>query len=340
MRKRLTLVGILVLAGLLALAAGGLAASKSKVFDRPVTIVCAFAAGGGTDLVDRALAEGMKEYLGVQVNVVNMVGGLGGVAMDYVWNKPRDGYNILGISETGLFLPGNGGHHTTTKDWEYFMAGGSPGVVLVSSNSPYKTFPELLAAAKAKPGQIKVAASVMGGLWSTKWAAITKAAGIKTNILGYNGSHPSIVAGMTGEVDVVHVSAGEALSYLQAGKMRVLAMSELEPFNIPGVGKVPPITDFLPELKKVLPMPQWLGLAVPADTPKPILTEITNAFKHAMDSEPVKKVLESQLAVRYGYYGPKAKSVAQDLESKFNWTLFELGMAKRNPAELGIPEPK
>ena len=336
-KKNSLVIGFLLVALLVGAIIG---LSASKIFDRPITIVCAFSAGGGTDLVDRALAEGMKEYLGVQVNVVNMVGGLGGVATDYVWNKPRDGYHILGISETGLFLPANGGHHTTTKDWEYFMAGGSPGAVMVAADSPYKTFGDLLAACRAKPGQIKVAASVMGGLWSTKWAAICKTAGIKTNILGYNGSAPSITAAMAGEVDVVHVSAGEALSYLQAKKLRALCMSELEPFEIPGVGKVPAIVDWLPELKKILPMPQWLGLAVPADTPRPILNEITQAFKYAMNTKAVEEVLKSQLAVKYGYYGPKAKAVAQDLESKFCWLLWELGMAKRNPAELGIPKPE
>ena len=81
----------------------------STVITKPVTLVCAFSAGGGTDQVNRGLAEGMKDYLGVQVNVVNMVGGGGAVAMDQVWGKPRDGLNILGISETGLFVPANGG---------------------------------------------------------------------------------------------------------------------------------------------------------------------------------------------------------------------------------------
>jgi len=338
MRRRSLLLVVLLLTGLLAGSALGLGASK--VFDRPITIVCPYGAGGGTDLTNRALAEGMKEYLGVQVNVINMVGGSGGVGADYVWQKPHDGYTILGCSETNLFLPANGGHFTTAKDWEYFMAGGSPGVAMVKPDSAFKSFADVIKASKDKPGSVKVAASVAGGMWHTKWSLICKAAGIQTNILGYTGSAPSITAGMTGEVDIVHVSVAEALSYMQAKQLRPLCVTELEAYEIPGVGKTPAVVEFIPEAKKVLPMPQWLGICVPADTSKAALAELTEAFKSAMKSEHVKKFLDpSKAYVTYGYYGAKSKEIAQSLESKFCWALFELGAAKKSPAEMGIPKP-
>ena len=145
----------IIVAVLIVLLAASAAWGQSKVITRPVTLVCAYSAGGGTDQVNRGLAEGMKEFLGVQVNVINMTGAGGGVAMDYVWQKPRDGLNILGISETGLFVPANAAHTTTAKDWQWFWAGGSPGVVLVPENSKYKTIKELIDDAKARPGQVK-----------------------------------------------------------------------------------------------------------------------------------------------------------------------------------------
>jgi len=338
MRKMAFLLTVMVTLGLLICSQLGFGASD--LFNRPITIVCAFGAGGGTDLCDRALAEGMKEYLGVQVNVINMTGGSGGVAMDYVWQKPHDGYNILGMSETGLFLPANGGHTTTTKDWGYFMAGGSPGVVMVKQDSPFKTFADIIKASKDKPGSVKVGASVAGGLWHTKWNVICDAAGIKTNILGYSGSAPSITAGMTGEVDVVHVAVAEGLSYMQAKNLRPICVSEVEAYDIPGVGKVPAITDYEPELIKVLPMPQWLGIQIPTNTRVAIKLELTKAFRAAMKSKAVKDFLDPTRAyVTYGYYGIKAKQMAASLESKFCWTLFNLGLAKKSPADMGIPKP-
>ena len=137
----------------------------------------------------------------------------------------------------------------------------------------------------------------------------------------------------------MHVSVGEALQYMQAKKLRPLVASEVEGADIPGVGKVQAITDFYPELKKVLPMPQLLGMAIPMDTPKPIKDEITKAFNAAMKSEAVKKILEAQVAEPFGWSGDKANDISKSLESKFSWMLVDLNLAKKNPAELGIPKP-
>jgi len=330
------LATILLVASILASSA---VVSAAGYPDRAITIVVAFGAGGGTDLVNRAMGEALREAFKVPVNVVNMPGGQAGIATEHVWTSPRDGYTLLGISETGLFMPANGGHTTTTKDWEYFMVGGSPGVLAVPQNSPYKTFGDLLAAMKAKPGIVKVAAGSPGGLWQTRWMLIRKYADVKDNLIGYNGSAPSITAALTGEVDVVHASAGEMRTYIEAGKLRPLVMTELEGKDLPGAGMVPPIVQFLPALAKDLPMPQWLGFAVPANTPKEIMDVLTKGFLTAMDSKPIKDVLASQMADRYGYYGAKSKQLASKLESAFCWTLFDLGMAARNPGELGIPKP-
>ena len=84
----------LALAAVVALTAAPVSWSQQKVFSGPVTIACASAAGGGTDQINRALAEGMKETLGVQVNVVNMPGGGMAIGMDYVWGKPHDGTTL------------------------------------------------------------------------------------------------------------------------------------------------------------------------------------------------------------------------------------------------------
>jgi len=146
----------ILVAVLIMLMAASVSWGQPKLITRPVTLVCAYSAGGGTDQVNRGLAEGMKEPLGVQVNVINMTGAGGGIAMDNVWQKPRDGQTILGISETGLFIPANGAHHTTAKDWQWFWAGGSPGVLLVPMDSKYKTFKDLVDDAKARPGQVRL----------------------------------------------------------------------------------------------------------------------------------------------------------------------------------------
>lgn len=324
---------------LVALVAVAALALGAQTITKPVTIVCSFGAGGGTDLVNRALAEGMKSALGVQVNVQNMPGAGGGIAQEYVWSKARDGLTILGCSETNLMIPANGAHTTTAKDWQYFWAGGSPGVVMVKANSQFKDFASLVAYAKANPKKLKVAAAVLPGVWSLKWITLTKEAGIETIVLPYGGSAPALTAVMTGEVDVLHVSAGESLSYLQSGALRALVATETEAVDIPKVGKIGPITDMFPDLKAVLPMPQLLGIAVPADTPAAVKDQLTKAFNAAMQSEPVKKILAQQLADTFGLSGDKANALSRAMESKFSWSMVDLGIAKKNPADLGIAKP-
>lgn len=332
--RRVFMASLMIVALLLATVGTGLASDKYP--SRPITIVVAFGAGGGTDLVNRALAEGMRPVLGFPINVINMPGGQAGIATEYVWTKPHDGYTILGISETGLFMPANGGHYTTTKDWDYFMAGGSPGVIAVRADSPYKTFSDLIADMKARPGQVKVAAGSPGGLWQAKWMVVKKYAGVTENLIGYNGSAPSIVAVLTGEVDVVHASAGEMRTYIESGKLRPLVMTELEGATLGGK-KVPSVAEFLPGIEKDFPMPQWLGFAIPKDTPKEVKDKITEAFIAAMKSKPVKDILDQQFATPMGYYGEKANALARKLESAFCWLLWDLKMAVKNPADLGIP---
>ncbi|MBF0431105.1 MAG: tripartite tricarboxylate transporter substrate binding protein [Fibrobacteria bacterium] len=314
---------------------------KKRIISQPIKIICAFSAGGGTDQVNRALAEGMKEYLGVQITVQNMIGALGGTAAEYVWKKqPYNGTIIWGLSETVMFLPGNGGHYTTAKDWDYFWACGAPGVVVVKQDSKYNSFQDLLADAKATPGELKVAASVYPGLWSIRWSALEKAAGIKTNILGFTGSNPSLLAVLSGEVDVAHISIGEALPYLQAKKLKPLTMIELDPYDLKDVAVIPSVVDDVPAMKDVLPLPQLIGLAIPAATPLEVKAELKKAFDHAMTSQAIQQVIESQMAIKLALSGEEAKAISAKIESQFNWMLHDLGLAVKNPADLGIPKPE
>jgi tripartite-type tricarboxylate transporter receptor subunit TctC len=75
------------------------------------------------------------------------------------------------------------------------------------------------------------------------------------------------------------------------------------------------------------------------DTPEPIKGALTRAFTAAMDSAALKKILEAQVATPFGWSGEKANAISKSLESKFSWMLVDLKLAKKNPAELGIPKP-
>jgi tripartite-type tricarboxylate transporter receptor subunit TctC len=306
---------------------------------RPIEISCFAGAGGGTDTTDRAIAKAMEPYLGVTINVVNRTGGAGGVAMNAVWSQPHDGYYWGGFSESILPAGVMGGHHTSAKDWVYYMVGGAPGVVSVRSDSKFKTLEELVAAAKASPGKIKASASAAGGIWHTKLIALESGTGTKFNFVPFNGSHPSQVAAITGEVEVVLTSISEQAELIKAKKLRPLAMVELKPYNFPGAGTIPAAVDQYPDVARLLPLDQWLGFALPADVPQNVIEKVNDAFAKAMQTQAIKDLAVNRNMTLYGYYGDKAKEVALKMESVWTWTLFDLGITKKSPAEFGIPKP-
>lgn len=305
---------------------------------RPIEISCFAAAGGGTDLVDRTIAKAMEPFLKTRINVVNRLGGGGGVALDYVWSRPHDGYNWGGFSESILPAPVMGAHTTSAKDWLYFMVAGAPGVISVRPESPYKSLDDLVKAAKAKPGEIKASASQSGSIWHTKLIALMQGADIKFNFLPFNGSHPSQVAAMTGEADAVLTSVSEQAELLKAKKLIPLAMVELKGYDFDGV-KIPAAVEKYPDVAKLLPLDQWLGFALPADTPKDIVAKVTEAFKKAMQSDLIKDMAKTNRLSLYGYYGDQAQKVAFGMERVWSWALWDLKVAKKSPADFGIQKP-
>ncbi|WP_086934437.1 tripartite tricarboxylate transporter substrate binding protein [Agarilytica rhodophyticola] len=306
--------------------------------NRSTNIVVYSSAGGSTDLANRAIAKSMKESLGVDVIASNMPGALGATAINYVWNQRHDGYRMVGISEGVLSHSVLGLHTSTAKDWEYFMIGGTPGIISVSNDSPYKNFEDLYQAIKNNPGQIKIATSVPGCIWNVQWLLAKNIAGFDTRFVPYPGSFPSQTAALSGEVDIVWTGLGEQSEFIKGKKLRALASFSQKDIKFNGE-TIPSITNFIPDLKTSMPVNQFVGFALPSDTPKNILDTVTESFKVAMQGESVKQFGEAKYSELYGFYGHEAKQIALDQEKVFAWTLWDAGLGKKNPEELGIARP-
>ena len=305
---------------------------------RPVNIIVYSSAGGATDLANRAIADGMKEVMGKDVIASNMPGALGGTAVNYVWNQAHDGYRLVGISEGALGHSVLGLHDKTAKDWEYFMVGGTPGILSVNSKSPYKTFSELQAAVKDAPGEMTISTSVPGSVWNIQWLNTKRLGGFETRFIPYPGSAPSQTAALSGEVDMVWTGLGEQSEMLKGDRLRPLVVFSDKAIEFNGV-TIPPITNFIPELKSVMPINQFVGFAVPADTSENVKAHITSAFKAGMQSEVVQEFSEAKHSKLLNLHGDAAKKMALQQEKIFAWTLWEAGIAKTDPASLGIEKP-
>ncbi|MEK9725579.1 MAG: tripartite tricarboxylate transporter substrate-binding protein, partial [Rhodospirillaceae bacterium] len=148
--------------------------------ERPITVVVMYGAGGGTDVVLRTVAAEMSKATGWEINVINKPGAVGGVATRFLLNKPDDGYWWLGAANYNKFvrIMGHSGSVAWT-DWQYFQAANSLASWSVKPDSPFKTFEDVVAAAKANPGKISISTSGTGGLWQELALIVSEAAGIK-----------------------------------------------------------------------------------------------------------------------------------------------------------------
>jgi tripartite-type tricarboxylate transporter receptor subunit TctC len=328
---------ILCLIVLLAVTAGAYAKEFPK---RNITNVVVWSAGGGTDTSNRIISAEMAKFLGVNINVINKTGGVSGsVGMSYVYNRPADGYTLSGLSESVVTASVQGGWDKKMDVWDFFIVGGSPDIISVTPDTPYKTLEDLIEAAKKSPKSIRASASAAGSIHHLNLLAVENGSGAKFNYIPYGGSAPSQNAAMAGEVSVVVTSLAEQQQLLRGGKLRPLAMLIPDSFDVATLGTIPSAFKSYPNLSKYLPISQAIGFAVRADTPVEIKAKLEDAFKKAMATDKLKNWAKDNYYLLSGKTGADAKAVFDSLESNFAWTLWELKAAKVDPATLGIPKP-
>lgn len=308
--------------------------------NRNITAAVVWGAGGGTDTCVRIITAEMQQFLNVNINVINKTGGVAGsIGMSYAFGQKHDGYTLCGLSESNVTAGVQGGWDKKFDVWDAFIVGGSPDVLSVTADSPYKTIQDLIEAAKKDPKSIKAAASGAGSIHHLNLLAVENGSGVKFNFIPYKGSAPAQNAAMTGEVNVVVTSLAEQQQLLRGGKLRALGMLIPNSFDVADLGTIPSAFDAYPGLSKYLPISQAIGFAVPADVPADVKAVLVDAFKKGMATEKVKTWAKENYYQLSGKTGAESKAVFDALESNFAWTLWDLGAATIDPASLGIPKP-
>ncbi|MEH0018278.1 MAG: tripartite tricarboxylate transporter substrate binding protein [Desulfobacter sp.] len=331
---------VLVVCLAIILAAAPVAMAGKAYPKRNITAVVVWGAGGGTDTCVRIITAEMQKFMDVNINVINKTGGVAGsVGMSHAYKQRHDGYTLCGLSESNVTAGVQGGWNKKFDVWDTFIVGGSPDVISVTANAPYANIKDLIEAAKKNPGTIKAAASGAGSIHHLNLLAVENGSGAKFNFIPYKGSAPSQNAAMTGEVSVVVTSLAEQQQLLRGGKLRALGMLIPDSFDVADLGTIPSAFDAYPGLSKYLPISQAIGFAVPADAPEDAKAYLRDVFKKAMATDKVKHWAKENYYLLSGKTGAESKAVFDALESNFAWTLWELGAAKVNPADLGIPKP-
>lgn len=334
--KKILFISLILLLGV----ATGVAMAAKGYPQRNITDVVVWGAGGGTDICNRIIMAEMADILGVNINVINKTGGVAGsVGMSHAYSQPHDGYTLCGLSESNVTAGVQGGWDKKFDVWDTFIVGGSPDVISVTPDTPYKTLTDLIEAAKKAPGSIKASASGAGSIHHLNLLAVENGSGADFNFIPYKGSQDAQNAAMTGEVSVVVTSLAEQQQLLRGGKLRALGMLIPQPFEMEGLGTIPSTFDAYPGLAKYLPISQAIGFAVPADVPADIKAVLKDAFDKAMATEKVQTWAKENYYLLSGKSGAESKAVFDALESNFAWTLWELGAATIEPSKLGIAKP-
>ncbi len=329
---RIVLVGAIIIISL----AGCTQKQKTGFPSKNVYVYIFSSQGGGSDRWARHLSALMEKELKTHFVCNNLPGANGGSGAMRVWNSPRDGYSLLGGSETALFF-GVNDVAPTAENWEFFVAAGSPGVIAVHKDSPYSDFASFMQAAQENPRQVKVANSGNGKLWHIKAAQLEKGADVKFQHIPYNGSAPAIIALLSKEVDAVSCSASEILEYVRSGLVRPLAMTEVEPMSFEGFGRVPSVTEFYPDIREEFEnLYQWLGFLIPSDVPSDALAIYQSAFINAMNHPKTLEMIETYKLRKMALYGQEAKTRMIEMQRVASWMSNDLGLAKKHPHELNI----
>ncbi|MFA5851883.1 MAG: tripartite tricarboxylate transporter substrate-binding protein [Spirochaetales bacterium] len=313
------------------------ASAQMKYPYRDINNILVWGAGGGTDLANRLVMAEMGKELKVNINVNNVTGGVGGsVGLYEAYSKPADGYTLAGISESCVTAAVQGGFNKRMNVWDFFIIGGSPDLISVTPNAPFKTVQDLVEAVKKNPKSVRAGASAAGSIHHLNLLAFEKGSGAKFNFIPYDSSAGSQNAAMTGEVSLVITSVQEQAELLKAGKLRPSAMLIPTDFDFKGT-KIPSAFTAYPGLAQYLPLEQQIGFAIRKDAPETVKAALQAAFKKAMTAAPVLKFGEDRYFTMKGLVGKEANDIFDKLESVFSWTLWDLGAAKIDPSTLGIP---
>lgn len=307
--------------------------------ERAVNVICNTGAGGMTDLVTRAMCQSLEEIMGVSFQVTNMTGGSGAVANSYVFDKPHDGYTIMGFSGGGVnALPVLGGFDKTSKEYDICMTLASDAILAVPANSPYKSAADLIQAAKTQT--LSAGASQAGSCWQIMLSQFQKMGDFTVNVIPYEGSAPTHVGALSNEVDFVVTGLSEQREYILAKKLIPLAVLDKKSVELDGFGTIPSIADDIPEFKEVsdaIGNISWVGMGLPADTPDEIKSAYEAAFRQALESDQVKEINESLGTHMIGLVGEEARKDLDTLDSIFMWELYDGGLAQTSPEKFNVP---
>jgi len=236
---------------------------------RPVRVIVPFTAGGNTDLTARSIGARLSEVFGQQVVVENRPGGATNIGTELVAKAPPDGYTILMGGATNAINMSTQAKppYDTLRDFAPIILCVKGANLLATHPSlPARNLKELIALAKARPGQLNFASSGLGSSNQMAGELLKMMANINIAHVPYKGNPQAITDTMAGHVEMVFSGVPALIPHIQSGRLRAMAIGSLKRFTA-----IPDVPTFDESGVKGYEATTWFGLMAPVKTPKDIV---------------------------------------------------------------------
>ena len=261
-------------AGAAALTSVSRRAGAQSYPSRPVRFVVGFPAGSGPDIVARAVSQGLSERIGQQFVIENRPGAASNIATEVVARATADGYTLLMVVATNTInatLYPNLGFNFIRDITSVGSLAGTAYAMLVNSSFPAKTVAEFITYAKANPGKINMASAGTGTGPHAVGELFKMLAGVDLVHVPYRSSYwPDLLGG---QVQVVFSPMPSAISYIQAGTLRALAVTSATRSSM--LPDVPAVQEAVPGYEAI----GWYGVGAPRDTPAAIIQRLNDEVR-------------------------------------------------------------
>ena len=236
---------------------------------RPVRVIVPFTAGGNTDLTARSIGARLSEVFGQQVVVENRPGGATNIGTELVAKAPPDGYTMLMGGATNAINMSTQAKppYDTLRDFAPIILCVKGANLLATHPSlPARNLKELIALAKARPGQLNFASSGLGSSNQMAGELLKMMANINIAHVPYKGNPQAITDTMAGHVEMVFSGVPALIPHIQSGRLRAMAIGSLKRFTA-----IPDVPTFDESGVKGYEATTWFGLMAPVKTPKDIV---------------------------------------------------------------------
>jgi tripartite-type tricarboxylate transporter receptor subunit TctC len=270
---------------------------------KPVKFVVPFPPGGSVDPLARLLSAKLGDAMKQQLIVENKPGASGSIGTAFVAKSAPDGYTFVFVFDTHAVNPAliPGMTFDTAKDLAPVMlVGTAPMAITTHPSKPYKTFADVVAAAKAKPDAVSFGTIGNGSLGQLTMILVQQAAGIKMIHVPYKGGGPMITDAIGGQIELGVASVAAVGPHVKSGKLRAIAVTGDKRSHT-----MPDVPALAEQGYKGFSALAWWGIFAPTGTPKPIMDKFHAELVKALNQPDLRKTLTETLGMDLAVSSPE-----------------------------------